>query len=244
MLINQVLALCCVAPVVAGAAPVLGIIGSGVAGSSAAHFVREALGDAVEIIVWERNDVVGGRARSVDVGTGRGGATTAVDGGATAISSLNEYLVNITTEAKLARRGGAGPDYLGIWDGSAFRFLSKEDPLPLGARLVARYGLAPAKVLPILRECVGNLSKIYALQRGGATFETPRAMLEALGLYDLTQVSAYDFFAAAGVPARFVDEFVDGASRDNYNQARATRRARGARDRRAVLAGPSRGCSS
>ena len=52
----------------------------------------------------------------------------------------------------------------------------------------------------------------------GVAFETPAALLEALDLYNLTQVSAYDYFRRIGLPSQFIYEFIDGASRDNYNQ--------------------------
>ena len=44
-------------------------------------------------------------------------------------------------------------------------------------------------------------------------------MMAALGIRNFTQTSAYDFFDEIGVDKDFVLEFVDGASRDNYNQA-------------------------
>ena len=39
-----------------------------------------------------------------------------------------------------------------------------------------------------------------------------------MDLYNLTQVSAYDYFRRIGLPSKFIYEFIDGASRDNYNQ--------------------------
>ena len=44
----------------------------------------------------------------------------------------------------------------------------------------------------------------------------PRRSL--LGLTNLTQQSGYDMFKKLGVSDLFVQEFVDGASRDNYGQ--------------------------
>merc|ERR1719305_174531 len=43
-------------------------------------------------------------------------------------------------------------------------------------------------------------------------------MFDALGLTNLTQQSGYDMFKKLGVSDLFVQEFVDGASRDNYGQ--------------------------
>ena len=41
---------------------------------------------------------------------------------------------------------------------------------------------------------------------------------QCLGMRILPQVSAYDYLADAGISRRFIHEFVDGVSRDNYNQ--------------------------
>ena len=63
------------------------------------------------MIVFERDAVIGGRARTVDLGGRR------VDLGATAISTLNHYLLNFT--AGMKRRAREGPSTLAIYDGSA-----------------------------------------------------------------------------------------------------------------------------
>jgi prenylcysteine oxidase/farnesylcysteine lyase len=197
------------APITVREERVVGIIGSGVAGASTAHFLRESRPD-LRVIVFERDAVIGGRAKTVDLGGRR------VDLGATAISTLNQYLLNFTHGMKRANDGG--PATLGIYDGAGFRFKSSEGTLPLAAHLTERYGAAWLKVIPVVRQMASRLNRIYELQRRGVAFETPAALLEALGLYNLTQVSAYDYFRRIGVPSKFIYEFIDGASRDNYNQ--------------------------
>ena len=186
---------------------VVGIVGSGVAGASTAHFLKESRPD-LRVIVFERDAVIGGRARTVDLGGRR------VDLGATAISTLNQYLLNFTHGMK--RAAGNSPSTLGIFDGAGFRFKSSEGTLPLVAHLTERYGPEWLKIIPVVRQMASRLNRIYELQRRGVAFETPSALLEALHLYNLTQVSAYEFFKF--LPRAFVEEFIDGASRDNYNQ--------------------------
>ena len=188
---------------------VVGIVGSGVAGASTAHFLRESRPD-LRVIVFERDAVIGGRARTVDLGGRR------VDLGATAISTLNQYLLNFTHGMKRANDGG--PSTLAIYDGSSFRFQSSEGVLPLAVHLTERYGPNWLKIIPVVRQMASRLNRIYELQRRGVAFETPAALLAELGLYNLTQVSAYDYFRHIGLPSQFIYEFIDGASRDNYNQ--------------------------
>ena len=201
------LALRAAAPITVREERVVGIIGSGVAGAATARFLRESRPD-LRVIVWERDAIIGGRARTVDLGGRR------VDLGATAISTLNHYLLNFTVGMKRANDGG--PSTLSIYDGSGFRFQSSEAMLPLAAHLTERYGPDWLKIIPVVRQMASRLNRIYELQRRGVAFETPAALLEALDLYNLTQVSAYEFFEF--LPRAFVEEFIDGASRDNYNQ--------------------------
>jgi prenylcysteine oxidase/farnesylcysteine lyase len=188
---------------------VVGIVGSGVAGASTAHFLRESRPD-LRVIVYERDAVIGGRAKTVDLGGRR------IDLGATAISTLNQYLLNFTHGMKRANDGG--PATLGIFDGAGFRFQSSEGTLPLAVHLTEHYGVDWLKIIPVVRQMASRLNHIYELQRRGVAFETPVALLEALDLYNLTQVSAYDYFRRIGLPSKFIYEFIDGASRDNYNQ--------------------------
>jgi prenylcysteine oxidase/farnesylcysteine lyase len=197
------------APITVREERVVGILGSGVAGAATAHFLRESRPD-LRVIVWERDTIIGGRARTVDLAGRR------VDLGATAISTLNQYLLNFTHGMKRANDGG--PSTLAIYDGAGFRFKSSEGVLPLAVHLTTRYGPDWVKVIPVVRQMASRLNRIYELQRRGFAFETPVALLAELGLYNLTQVSAYDYFRRIGLPSQFIHEFIDGASRDNYNQ--------------------------
>ena len=197
------------APIAVREERVVGIVGSGVAGASTAHFLRESRPD-LRVIVFERDAVIGGRARTVDLGGRR------VDLGATAISTLNQYLLNFTHGMK--RTSDGGPSTLVIYDGADFCFQSSEGTLPLAVHLTERYGADWLKIIPVVRQMASRLNRIYALQRRGVAFETPAALLAELGLYNLTQVSAYDYFRRVGLPSKFIYEFIDGASRDNYNQ--------------------------
>ena len=98
----------------AAAAQKVAIVGSGVGGSAAAYFLARASGGAADVRVFERDARVGGRARTVDVFGRR------LDAGATAISSLNRYLVGFVAQFGLdVAPDAARPGALGIWNGSA-----------------------------------------------------------------------------------------------------------------------------
>ncbi|CAE7648308.1 FLCY, partial [Symbiodinium sp. CCMP2456] len=88
----------------------------------------------------------------------------------------------------------------------------------MGAQASIPIWVSPLHVIPAVGNAVDGFDKIYDLQEGQKIFETPAAMLEALGVFNLTQTSAYDFFKSLGVQEKFVKKMVDGASRCNYNQ--------------------------
>ena len=149
----------------------------------------------------------GGRARTVQF------QGAVVDTGATAISSQNAYLGALVLEFSLeAKASDASLDTVGIWNGAAFVLEAAQSALV--ARVLERYGAtALAKVLAAVRVAVGRLTPIYEMQQRDVSFESPRAMFDALQLTQLADTSAYDFFEQLGVPEAFVREFVDGVSR-------------------------------
>lgn len=186
------------------------IVGSGVAGASTAAFLHELL-PSVSLDVFEASTEVGGRAHTIfNFGP-------PIDAGATSISTQNQYLVSFVNRFNLGRASDSSSDTLGLWDGSGFRFQwGTGSMLPL--HVLLRYGMSPLNMIKAVRSAVSKLVKIYDLQANGVSFRSPLEMFDALGLTNLTQQSGYDMFKQLGVTEKFVQEFVDGASRDNYGQ--------------------------
>ena len=67
----------------------LGIIGGGIGGASAAHFIRQLFGDDVTVELYEA-DEIGGRLRSIEV-DGR-----MYEAGGSIMHPENFYMVNFT----------------------------------------------------------------------------------------------------------------------------------------------------
>ena len=141
---------------------------------------------------------------------------------ATSIFSKNKYLVSFIERFHLAKAKDDGDKHvLGLWDGAAFRFRWPDSAL-LPARILARYGTSPLRLIEAVKSAVDHLLDVYDLQSQNVSFSSPEALFDALRLTNLTQASAADYFEKRlKVSHRFVDEFVTGASRDNYNQGKA-----------------------
>ncbi|CAE7224657.1 FLCY [Symbiodinium pilosum] len=206
--------LCALLGLVAGV-PRVAVVGAGINGASAVHFLRELLGDGVDITVYEASREPGGRTLT------RTFANVTIDVGGTAIYSRNRYISGFAKSFGLLPAGGddgVNSD-IGIWDGDEFRIkVDSDSKLDLGAKLLWRYGLSPLHVIPAVRKAVDSFDRIYSLQDQQQSFKTPAELFDALGVFNLTQTSAYDYFASLGVGQKFVREMVDGASRCNYNQ--------------------------
>eukprot|EP00966_Prymnesium_polylepis_P184028 4265282-Prymnesium_polylepis.1 len=126
-------------------APRIAVVGGGIAGAATAHFLLELRPD-VAIDVFEAASTIGGRAHTLDVSE----FGVPLDAGATSIFSGNQYLVSFVNTFHLARADDGGKDVIGLWDGNRFRFQWPDNVL-LPARLVARYGLSPARVISAVK---------------------------------------------------------------------------------------------
>src|SRR4029453_3159640 len=198
-------------------APRIAIIGAGMAGCSAAYFLREIFGDELAIVVFEKAQQVGGRVQR------RTFAGTAIETGATLIHSSNAYLSAFIETLGLQRarphdREDSKSSALGIWNGTAFAFQSLPSSGATTVRMLARYGLAPLRTRALVRSMLERWTRIYELQQQQRAYATPRAMFEALDLFPWTQQVSYTMFQQNRISRRFVDEFIDGVSRVNYGQ--------------------------
>lgn len=131
------------------------IIGSGIGGSSVAHFLRYYSPNSappIKIRMFERNGVVGGRMATVNV------AGDTFEAGASILHPKNFHALNYTKLLDLEfRKSSSGSLSLGIWDGKKFLFktLKIYSNLPFIDKLVSlansvlmfiRYGLSLLKM--------------------------------------------------------------------------------------------------
>ena len=136
--------------------PTVCIIGSGISGSSVAHFLRlyssSSNSNPFSIHIFERNGVVGGRMATVNVS----GQT--FEAGASILHPKNYYAVNYTQLLGLKNKDPPSDSFsLGIWDGQKFVFktLSFSSNIPFVDKIVSlanpllmfvRYGFSILKM--------------------------------------------------------------------------------------------------
>lgn len=196
------------------------VIGSGVAGSSAALFLRRAFDGAgvpVEVDVYEAEEKAGGRAKSVRVG----GET--FNAGAGIFLRANRYVASLADEAGINATvpTHSGFNRLGVWDPdtSSFLFQESEYAAVTGVRALLRYGpLVFWSLRDRVREAVERWERVYGLQARGAAYETPEALLRELGLLrHASQTVAAALRGSRAEGSRLLDEVAYGMAGVNYN---------------------------
>ena len=96
----------------------------------------------------------------------------------------------------MKRANDGGPSTLGIYDGAGFRFKSSEGTPPLAAHLTERYGPDWLKIIPVVRQMASETESHLRAAAPASPSRRPRPF-SAADLYNLTQVSAYDYFQAS-----------------------------------------------
>lgn len=116
------------------------IIGTGIAGSSVAHFLRQYSSSISQIRMFERHPIVGGRMATVTIG----GET--FEAGASILHPKNYHALNFTHLLNLKVKGPSASDSsfsLGIWDGQKFLFKTIDSKPETFATIVVYHLLPP-----------------------------------------------------------------------------------------------------
>lgn len=188
------------------------IVGAGIAGCSAAKFIREDLGSETTLTVFEKASTIGGRIRDVDV------AGTTFEAGGKLIHSHNQYLDGFVDEYGFETRDANEFDdrQTGIWDGTSFEFSTARQSWKTKLGLLKRYGLSVLRARRVVDAVNTTFQEVY--EHSDTPYRTPHELLAAIGLEDVAEQSGYDYFAAHNIGSRFVREYVNGATRTFYGQ--------------------------
>ncbi|MDZ7747026.1 MAG: NAD(P)-binding protein [Halobacteriales archaeon] len=191
--------------------PAIAVVGAGIAGASLAWFLRERLGDQSRIDVYEATDRIGGRLRSVSVGGAR------FEAGGKYLHERNRCIGGFIERFDLDREPvSRDTSRTGVWDGVEFGLTTATmEPVTL-FRLLTRYGLSPRRVRTETKSVADRFDGIY--DHAETAFETPEALLEAVGLMEVYTRSGREYLTDGGIDTRFVDELVAGTTRTIYGQ--------------------------
>lgn len=211
------------------------IVGSGIGGSSVAHFLREYASPSasISIRVFERHGVVGGRMARVNVGG------DSFEAGGSILHPKNYYALNYTRliglkirwpNASSASDGRDDDGDFGIWDGKGFVFKTwrVSTKLPFVDKIVSfantallfwRYGFSLIRMDNLVQRTVNNFLKYYESTESRPVFETVDEMLKWAGLYNLTEHTLEEELISTGLSPLLIRELVTVITRINYGQS-------------------------
>ncbi|XP_027075243.1 farnesylcysteine lyase [Coffea arabica] len=209
------------------------IIGSGIGGSSVAHFLRHYSNsnpyDAQigQIRIFERHGVVGGRMATVSV------AGETFEAGASILHPKNYHALEFTRLLNLTVRKPSTSMScfsLGIWDGHKFifkTFTSDSESvivqsfvsLANSIKMFLRYGRSLFRMTNFVERMLGKFLKYYKPFDSRPVFESVEEMLKWAGLYDLTTQTLEEELVDAGLSPLLIQELVTVITRINYGQS-------------------------
>ncbi|XVF14864.1 hypothetical protein REPUB_Repub09cG0097700 [Reevesia pubescens] len=214
--------------------PTVCIVGSGIGGSSVAHFLRHyfrptpSQPNPPNIKIFERKSVVGGRMATLSVG----GET--FEAGASILHPKNYLALNYTKllGLKIKPPPSSEDDSMsfGIWNGKKFVFktLQVDSKFPFVQKIVSfvnsfylffRYGLSLLKMNSFVESTVDSFLRYYESPETRPIFETVDEMLKWAGLYNLTTRTLQDELIDTKLSPLLIEELVTVITRINYGQS-------------------------
>ncbi|XP_047315224.1 farnesylcysteine lyase [Impatiens glandulifera] len=202
------------------------IIGSGIGGSSVAHFIRRyasSSSDAIGIIrIFERHDIVGGRMATVSI------AGDTFEAGASILHPKNYHAVDYVNFLNLTVKKPSSSSF-GIWDGDKFIFRTLESSgfwildqvisLVDSVQMLWRYGFSLFRMNNFIEITVNKFLKYYESCESRPVFETVDEMLKWAGLYNLTSRILQEELINARLSPALIDELVTVITKINYGQS-------------------------
>ncbi|XP_061658536.1 prenylcysteine oxidase-like isoform X2 [Syngnathoides biaculeatus] len=191
----------------------IAVVGAGIGGSAAAHFLRRHFGADVQLDVYEKGEV-GGRLSTVTVNRER------YESGGAVLHSLNLHMRDFVEQLGLKyRRGVSGKT--AVFDGAEV-ILEETDWYLLDLfRLWWRYGISFIRLQMWVEEIMEKFVRIYKYQAHGYAFSSVEDLLDSLGgsgFLNMTRRPLSDSLLELGVSQRFIDEVVAPVIRLNYGQ--------------------------
>ncbi|ONK55718.1 uncharacterized protein A4U43_C10F290 [Asparagus officinalis] len=217
------------------------IVGSGIAGSSLAHFIKHftctdpqnpnpgSCSWIDDIRIFERRAVPGGRMATVTI------AGDTFEAGGSIIHPKNFHALRFASMLNLSHSPESDEEsdsWFGIWDGSRFVFKTLQPPpswssfvvkkiysLLNSLLLFRRYGFSLIRMNGFVQGMLDRFLLYYKGFEARPVFETVDEMLKWSGLYDLTRRTLGEELIDAGLSSHLISELVTVVTRINYGQS-------------------------
>lgn len=205
--------------------PQVCIVGSGISGAAATHFLRNYSTQDLDIHIFEKSSVVGGRMAMVDMGEG-----SKFEAGASILHPKNFHTAHFTQLLGLKKRQLDDDDNFGVWNGSDFVFMTQR---PARHSLLLQKWTGFLNTLSLLwrykfslyymnRYVSATLANfVHYYEESKPIFYTVEEMLKWANLYESTQTTAERELQSYGLSQQLIDELVTVIMRINYGQSKS-----------------------
>ncbi|XP_051896883.1 prenylcysteine oxidase-like [Pristis pectinata] len=191
----------------------IAVIGAGIGGAAAAHFLRQYFGRDVQIDVYESGTVGGRLAKATISGQDH-------EIGAATIHPLSLHIKEFVQLLGLKERKHPN-NLLAVYDGEQFVFEESEWFIINFFKLIWRYGFDFLRVKMWLENYQHKFMRIYQYQAQGYSFTTMEKLLQVLGGDNFVQMTKHSIDEAlqeVGISQRFIDEMVGSIIRLTYGE--------------------------
>ncbi|XP_044577912.1 prenylcysteine oxidase-like [Cotesia glomerata] len=193
--------------------PKIAIIGGGIGGASASHYLTDLFKDDVDIDLFEA-DKIGGRLATLNINNDE------YETGGSIIHSRNKLMRHFVQLLKLEDRPSELDMIAGIWNGDEFVFKESSYQMVSLVKLFYRYGLAPFELHRLTNSILDDFDHIYDLQEAGIGFENISSLLSGMNhkFPEMLEISSKDFLLSQGYSHKLINELVEATLAVNYGQ--------------------------
>lgn len=193
--------------------PKVAIIGGGIGGASASHFLSDLFKDNLKIDLFEQKQL-GGRLSNVEIGGNE------FEAGGAVIHPKNKYMQDFVKLLDLKKNDHEDSSTLGIWNGDKFVVKQSSWKWLSVAKLIYRYGFEPFTLDRLVTWVLDNFEKIYKLQDNEIAFENVTSLLAAMNAdfprYLTETIKSH--LLNKGISEKLIDELVEATLVVNYGQ--------------------------
>ncbi|XP_029024809.1 prenylcysteine oxidase 1 [Betta splendens] len=192
----------------------IAVIGAGIGGTAAAHYLRQEFGDGVKIDVFEPG-AVGGRLATVKM------AGHEYEMGGSVIHPLNLHMKHFVERLGLSPKQDI-PSKMAIFDGNEIMFEESDWFIVNFFRLLWRYGFNFLRMQMWVEGILDKFMRIYQYQQYGYSFSSVDKLLHAMGgesFITLMNQTLEEAMMKEGFSQTFLNDIVAPITRVNYGQS-------------------------
>ncbi|XP_029301183.1 prenylcysteine oxidase 1 [Cottoperca gobio] len=192
----------------------IAVVGAGIAGTSAAFYLRQEFGAGVKIDVFEPG-AVGGRLATVKIGDYE------YETGGSVIHPLNLHMKHFIERLGIPPRKDV-PSKMAIFDGKELTFEQSDWYIVDFLRMLWRYGFNFLRMHMWVESILDKFMRIYQYQQYGYSFSSVDRLLHAMGgdnFLTLLNKTLEETMMAEGFSQIFLNDIVAPITRVNYGQS-------------------------